>query len=306
MEKLTLDLCMFDDGGGADGGATGTAAEANPAAEVILGKPAPDQQQSMQQEAPKQQSPTPDRAKAFDELIKGEYRDEYAKRTQKMIDSRFKAAKATEARMDALQPVLESLSTRYGLDMTSADFAQQLQGKLDEDTGWLEDEADRRGMTVEQLRQEHANNAELDALRAFKASWEAQQRTGEIVAGWQDEAAQLKQLYPGFDLAAEIADDSPNRDRFIALLQAPNVSMRDVYEIIHKDELLGGAIQHAVQTTQQRVTDNIRARGMRPSEAAAGSQTKATQVRNADPSTWTPEQMAEALNRARRGEKIYL
>ena len=81
MEKLTLDLCMFDDGGGADGGATGAAAEANPAAEVILGKPAPDQRQSVQQEDPKQQSPTPDRAKAFDELIKGEYKDEYAKRT---------------------------------------------------------------------------------------------------------------------------------------------------------------------------------------------------------------------------------
>lgn len=306
MEKLTLDLRMFDDGGGADGGATGSAAEATPAAEVILGKPAPDQRQSVQQEAPKQQSPTPDRAKAFDELIKGEFRDEYAQRTQKMIDSRFKAAKANEARMNALQPVLESLSTRYGLDMTAADFAQQLQGKLDEDTGWLEDEADRRGMTVEQLRQEHAANAELTALRAFKATMEAQQRTGEIITGWQEEAAQLKQIYPGFDLAAELADDSPTRDRFVSLLQAPNVSMRDVYEIIHKDELLGGAIQHAVQTTQQRVTDNIRARGMRPSEAAAGSQTKATQVRNADPSTWTPAQMEEALRRARNGEKIYL
>lgn len=306
MEKLTLDLCMFDDGGGADGGAPGTAAEATPAAEVILGKPAPDQRQSVQQEAPKQQSPTPDRAKAFDELIKGEYKDEYAKRTQQMINSRFKEARATEARMNALQPVLKNLSTRYGLDMTSADFAQQLQGKLDEDTGWLEDEADRRGMTVEQLRQEHANNVELTALRAFKATMEAQQRTGEIVAGWQEEAAQLKQIYPGFDLAAEIADDNPNRDRFISLLQAPHVTMRDVYEIIHKDELLGGAIKHAVQTTQQRTMDNIRARGMRPSEAAAGSQTKATQVRNADPSTWTPEQMAEALRRTRNGEKIYL
>jgi hypothetical protein len=307
MEKLTLDLCMFDDGGGADGGATAAAAEATPAAEVILGKPAPDQRPSVQQEEPKQHSPTPpDRAKAFDELIKGEYKEEYAQRTQKMIDSRFKAAKATEARMNALQPVLESLSTRYGLDMTAADFAQQLQGKLDADTGWLEDEADRRGMTVEQLRQEHATNAELTALRAFRATMEAQQRTDQIVAGWQDEAAQLKQLYPGFDLAAEIADDSPTRERFISLLQAPNVTMRDVYEIIHKDELLGGAIKHAVQTTQQRTMDNIRARGMRPSEAAAGSQTKATQVRNADPSTWTPEQMAEALRQAREGKKIYL
>jgi len=306
MEKLTLDLCMFDDGG-AEGGATGAAAEATPAAEVILGKPAPDQRQSVQEDAPKQQSPTtPDRAKAFDELIKGEYREEYAQRTQKMIDARFKAAKATEARMNALQPVLESLSTRYGLDMTAADFAQQLQGKLDADTGWLEDEADRRGMTVEQLRQEHAANAELTALRAFKATMEAQQRTGEIITGWQEEAAQLQQIYPSFDLAAELADNSPTRDRFVSLLQAPNVSMRDVYEIIHKDELLGGAIQHAVQTTQQRVTDNIRARGMRPSEAAAGSQTKATQVRNADPSTWTPAQMEEALRRARNGEKIYL
>lgn len=304
MEKLTLDLCMFDDGG-ADGGATGTAAEATPAAEVVLGKPAPDQRQSVQEDAPKQQT-TPDRAKAFDELIKGEYKDEYAQRTQKMIDSRFKAAKATEARMNALQPVLESLSTRYGLDMGAADFAQQLKGKLDADTDWLEDEADRRGMTVEQLRQEHAANAELTALRAFKATMEAQQRTGEIITGWQDEAAQLKQIYPNFDLAAELADDSPTRDRFVSLLQAPNVSMRDVYEIIHKDELLGGAIQHAVQTTQQRVTDNIRARGMRPSEAAAGSQTKATQVRNADPQTWTPAQMEEALRRARNGEKIYL
>lgn len=306
MEKLTLDLCMFDDGGGADGGATGAAAEATPAAEVLLGKPAPDQRQSVQQEDPKQQPPTPDRAKAFDELIKGEYKDEYAKRTQQMINSRFKEAKATEARMTALQPVLKNLSSRYGLDMTAADFAQQLQGKLDEDTGWLEDEADRRGMTVEQLRKEHANNAELDALRAFKARWDAQQRTGEIITSWQEEAEQIKQIFPSFDLATELDEKNPTHERFLKLLQNPDLTMQDVYKVIHMDEILGGAIQYAVQTTQQRVTDNIRARGMRPSEAAAGSQTKATQVRNADPSTWTPAQMEEALRRARNGEKIYL
>ena len=52
----------------------------------------------------------------FEELIKGDFKDVFAKRTQSIIDKRFKTAKQTEARLEKLNPLLDGLAKRYGVN----------------------------------------------------------------------------------------------------------------------------------------------------------------------------------------------
>lgn len=302
MEFTTLDLCLFGDGGG-DGATAASGTTDTPAAggEVLLGKAPPDQREAQQEtEAPQQDTPEPNPEPTFDELIRGKYKQEYQQRTQQLIDTRFKSHRQ---QMEALQPILTTLGTRYGLDPASKDFAQQLMQRVSGDDALLEDEADRQGMTVDQLRTQQADRAELAALRSFKASLDAQQAVAGIQQQWQQEAAELAQMYPGFDLDSEV--NGPNGEQLLSMLRS-GVPMSNAYKALHMDELLPGAIKQAVETTQQRTVDNIRARGLRPDEAAAGGQARATQVRAADPAQWTPQQMAEAIEQARLGKKIYL
>lgn len=44
------------------------------------------------------------------------------------------------------------------------------------------------------------------------------------------------------------------------------VDARTAYEVVHKDEIIGGAMQYTAQRVQEKVVNDIRARGMRPPE----------------------------------------
>lgn len=305
--ELKLNLCLFSDGGGAaaDGGApaaNGTT-QSGEAVEILYGKQ-PDQLQpeETQQETP----PKPiDRAKAFDELIKGEYKDEYNARAQKMINSRFKAAKALEERSKAIQPVLDLLSQRYGIATDDAEFATKLHAAVDADDGWLADEADRQGLTVAQLKEQQKAQNELANLRSTLAEIQRQRGIESTLANWQREAEQVAMMYPGFDLNAECDENTENGQQFLSLLRA-GVGVKTAYQVVHQDELLSGAIQHAVTTTQQRTVDNIRARGMRPAEAGAGSQTAATRIVRANPADWSDEELDRVTREVLGGKQVYL
>ena len=58
-----------------------------------------------------------DRRKAFQDLVKGEYKDIYTEETQKIIDKRFKQTKELEASQAKSQTLYEALAIKYGLDI---------------------------------------------------------------------------------------------------------------------------------------------------------------------------------------------
>lgn len=279
MEPKTLDLCLFGEDGSADA-AENTAAE-QPAAEAA--KPAPSKEET------------------FQKLITGEYRDEYAKRTQQMIDARFKQSKELENRYNDLRPVLDRLAQRYGVDAAAKDLPQQLLAAMDQpaDTPTPRTEEPPGSETAEALPQEAAVEAQRLHARMHNAArfmTRTQQR-------WQQEAQQLRTLYPDFDLAQEV--NGQYGPRFVQLLRT-GMPMKTAYQALHMDELMKGAIGYAVENTRQRTMESIRARGMRPEEAAAGTQTPAAQILNADPAHWNTEEMNDAIRQARMGKKIYL
>ena len=178
------------------------------------------------------QNAQPDAAaerKANWEKAKQEFKDLYTSDTQRIIDNRFRQTKE-----------LEAANSKF----------QQLT-------------ADRAGMTLQQYQQLtdlKMQNAQL--LAAQQAQQQAAQRAA-MVQRLEAEEAQVKEVYPTFDLEKEAGNPE-----FAALLKR-GVSMKQAFEVLHMDELMQGAMQYTAAKVQQTTARNIQARQARPDEGAA-------------------------------------
>ena len=310
MPRLfVFDLQLFADGFAADGGAvqTGDTAQGNAmvddSGQLAAGATAPGQAMPEQPEQPEtQQTPpqkTPQQRKAeFDKLIKEEYKDLYDQRVKSHIDRRFRETGALKQRLEAADPVMTALATKYGVP---ADDAAAILRALDEDTGYLEQEAAEKGVSVEQLR----NLKKLEAENAqFRADMERRQREQQQQQQWAEIMRQgdaLKAIHPNFDLDSECTDPDTG-ERFLGLI-AHGLPVRTAYEAVHLDDIVGGAMQYTAKTIEAKTVNDIQARGLRPRENGT-SGNAAARVAKKDPSTFTRADREDISRRVARGERI--
>jgi len=225
----------------------------------------------------------------FEDLIKGEYKDEYTKATQAMIDKRFKETKNLEAKLGTIQPLVEALALKYGLQ---SDDIEGITKALDSDSEFLASQAEKEGMTVEQYKLFHRLEAENNAMKAAKAQAENQQKADEQIQKWMKEAEVLKEKYKDFDLQVEIQNED-----FAGMLKR-GISVEQAYKVIHMDDL----IKNAQAETQKAVTANIRAKGNRPVEN--GTEVGSAFTVKSDVSKLTKKDRAEIARRSAKGEII--
>ena len=276
VPEFMFNLSIFAGEGGGDAGA-------GPAVGAGEGAAAPD-------------AANDQRRAAFEKSLE-DYKDLYEERFKSQLDRRMKSAareaenlKGQNARYQALA---QSVANRYGLDPGDMDA---LSKAVDEDESWLEEQAARNGLTVEQQKHMNALEAENQRFKAAREQAERQQRANETLGRWRAEAEELKQVYPDFDLDAEAANPD------FADLLGKNVSMRTAYEVVHHDELMTGAMQYAVNRTANAVAASVRANGLRPSQGRSG----AAAAVGTDVNALTKSQMEELERRAMRGERITL
>lgn len=310
-----LNLHLFDGEGAvatsAGDAPTGKAVpERNPLAKIQYGKQEGSAQdtQAVQKDAQEPETivtaDTQEARKAeFEKLIKGDYKDLFDERAQRIIDARFKEVKTLEAKAaqsETLAPVLDMLASKYGVD--GKDVAALVKA-IEEDDGFYEEEALKKGLTVEQLkymRKVERENAE------FRRTAEERQRienADRIYAQWQQQSESCKAMYPAFDLRAECSH-AETGERFLGLLKS-GVDVQTAFEVVHKDELIGGAMQYTAQAIQEKTINDIRARGLRPSENGGGGNGAAAIVKT-DPRTFTKKDREEISRRVMRGERIEL
>ena len=310
----SIDLQLFAEGGssasaaGAEGSGTGaegvttadgmpaTSARAknNPLADVKYGiqENAEDAQIADAQNTAGQVS-AEERAAKFEALIKGEYKDLYDARMQDTIQKRLKGTKDTVDKYNALAPTLETLAKKYGVDPTDI---EALNHAIDEDNTFFEDEALEKGISVEQLKEIRKIERENADLKKQMREQSVRENADRIYAGWLEQSDALKQIYPNFDLDAEIKNP-----RFVDLLKN-NVDVRTAYEVLHKDDIIRGAMQFTADTVQKKLANNIIAGGNRPAENGIG-QTSPAVVKN-DVSQLSRADREEIIRRVARGEKI--
>ena len=206
-----------------------------------------------------------DRAEQFRNLIDGEFKDEFTKRMQSIIDKRFKETKLLETEKESLSPLLSHLYKQHNIE--DGDLSA-LNEAIIKDKG----------------------NSEREQLEAFnKANME--------VSEWLKQSEQLKQVYPSFDFREEVKGN----DTFITLLKA-GIPVKTAYEVIHKDEIIGGAMEYTAQKVSEHVVKGLEAKASRPQENGLGA--KSAIAQKTDVNALTAKDITEILKQVEAGANI--
>ena len=294
-------LQLFAEGGAGDGGTAqgqGVTAEAASQQKGVKGNPLEGVKYGIQEESAPAAgvlttTAAPDPDAEFEALIKGQYKQQYDARVQNTIQSRLKGSKETEAKYNALQPVLEILGKKHGVDATDIDA---LVKAISDDDSYFEQEALEKGITVKQLKEIKAMERENADLRRQMQEAQRQENGKKLYAAWMQQAEEAKKVYPGFDLKTEM--DNP---KFVDLLRS-NIDVRTAYEVTHKDEIISGAMQFTAKTVESKIAKKIAANGARPAENGMSSGSAA--VVKSDVSQLSRADRDEIRRRVARGEKI--
>lgn len=321
MERMKFNLQLFAEGGaaggtGATGGdagagaaggagenqsqaAAGTARRANnnPLANVKYGKQADAQNSAQQSDAgTDNQGTTPDKI-PYEDLIKGDYKEEHSQYMEKVIKDRLKNSKqeAAELRqqMDSMNPIMDLLAAKYGVDGKDL---KALAKAIEEDDAYYEREANDKGISVEQLKQMRKMEHENSVLKTKMQETMQQDQIRRDIEEWMRQGEEVKKLYPSFDFQTE----SQNKD-FNDLITR-GIPVKTAFEIVHHDEIMGGAMQYTAQQVAQKVTQNIQSRAKRPSENGVSSNSGI--VTKTDVHSLSKADRAEIARRAASGERI--
>lgn len=306
-----MNLQLFAEGGApsGDGGGEGTGvtaqaaavqtkgAKSNPLANVVYGKQkesAPAAEVQKETAVPKEE-PTVDLDAEFEELIKGKYKDQYGKRVQNTVQQRLKGSKETEDRLNAMNPLMDLLSARYGV---KADDIDGLTKALEGDDAFFEQAAQEHNMEAKEYRKLLQLQSENNRLRSQQEQQFRQEQINRQYEAWEQQAEEARKLYPSLDL--NIESQNP---QFRSLLMS-GIDVKTAYKVLHDDEITTQLLQHQAKEVEQKMSNKIAAGNARPAENGSSGQSAA--VIKADPSKWTRADREEVRRRAARGERIYL
>lgn len=304
-QTYKLNLQLFNEGGAAAGAASTGAGEAAASGnsgvattksgkeQVIYGKQQLADNEQNQVATEKTNNKPMDRNAEFENLIKGDYKQEFDNRVKSILDRRFKDVQALNDYKTQSGEIIDLLATKYGVK--NGDLKALTQAIQSDDT-YFEDAAADEGLTVEQYKHKLQLEKENQALKAAQANAERTKQAQQIYAGWMNEAEQLKQIYPNFSFDNEVRN--PN---FMKMLQS-GVSLKAAFSAVHADEIIPQAMMQTAEAVKKNVTENIRAKGLRPQENGIAQQAGII-VKN-DVTKLTAKDRAEIARRARMGENI--
>ena len=305
-----MNLQLFAEGGApsGDGGGEGTGVTAqaaavqskgvksNPLANVVYGKqkesaPAAEVQK---EEAPKEEPPV-DLDAEFEELIKGKFKDQYGKRVQNTVRQRVKGTDEIRDRLNAVTPLMDLLSAKYG---KKADDIDGLTKALEGDDAFFEQAALEHNMEAKEYRKMLQLQSENTRLRNQQEEQFRQAQAEKQYAVWEQQAEEARKLYPNLDMNVECQNET-----FRSLLKS-GIDVKTAYKVLHDDEITTQLLQHQAKEVEQKLSNKIAAGNARPAENGASGQSAA--VIKSDPSKWTRADRDEVRRRAARGERIYL
>lgn len=224
----------------------------------------------------------------FERMIKEEYKDLFTQKTQSIINKRFKQTKQLEQRLGEIEPLVDLLALRYGED--SSDIGKIISA-AEQDEAYLEQEAQSKGMSVEQLKYVKQLEKENEDFRRAVEERQRIEYADAVYADWMAQAEQTAQEYPDFDLAQESENES-----FTTLLKA-GIPVKTAYEVIHNKQIISSAVEQA----KQAVLNDVKASSQRPSDSRVSA---AGIVGKKDISALTASDMDEIERRVLRGERI--
>lgn len=173
----------------------------------------------------------------FENLINNKFKEQFKARTQSIIDKRFKETKQLEEFKTKVSPIIEKLNKEYEVEDGDTETLYQKMFK----------DKDESNENISEFE-----NQETD---------ESMEHLKKSVSLWVKESEDIKKLYPDFDFR----DELKNNSLFGKLLYS-GIPLKTAYEVVHKDEILSGAMAYTAQKVREQVVKGIEAKGRRPSE----------------------------------------
>lgn len=240
-------------------------------------------------------------SETWEDLIKGRYKKEYNASVKDAVNKRFKNQRNLQSQIDSIDPMIRALAQKYGIAANNDGSIpiEALTKSVMDDNSMYEQEAFKRGMSVDDLKEIKRLEQENLQLRRANQITEEQREWNEI----EEQGNLTRELYPDFDLETEM--QNPQFGRILATMRQsgfPN-AVRTAYEAVHRDEIMGGAMRYAVSQTEQKISNSIQSGMRRPTENGTNSQSSAS-VGGFDPSKLTKAQLDDFKRRAERGERI--
>lgn len=205
----------------------------------------------------------------FSELINGKFKEQFNKKTQAIIDKRFKQTKELEEYKQKVSPTVEKLMEKYGISPGEED---RLASLIDGEENENHDQSPDRDFSLrENLR-------------------------GRI-SSWLEQSKDLKETFPDFDLRQEL-----RQNKLFSQLLIGGAPLRAAYETVHKDEILSGAMAYTADKVREQVVKGIEAKGRRPVENGVSSESAV--VTSVDVNSLTSQDILKILKQVENGANI--
>lgn len=224
----------------------------------------------------------------------GKFHDLYGQSVSGAIQDRFKNQQDLSGQIDQISDDLAPLFMNYGLE--AGDF-EGLKDAITNDDKFYEAGAEKAGLDIEQYKHQLELQQKADRAQRITDAYEQQQKQAEMFAQWEEEAGQLQQAFPGFDLGLEIE----HNEEFAKLIYN-GTPVQTAFVSTHLQDILSGANADAEARATQNVVSAIQQRAARPAESAMRH--VAAVERKSDPSSLTNDDMDEIIRRASEGESF--
>lgn len=258
--------------------------------------------------APQEKEPTA----SFDDILKDPaHKKAFDQKVNEMFRQRFGEEKDRQAKDESVNTLLTTLAQMLGQDVSDPAKLdpKALQTALLENQSIIDAAAMDAGVSSQQYRSDLKMRSENAMLRQAVARQQEAERFNaqqmqqrQAYASLQQEADQLKSIYPQLDLGQML--QNPQAMRAVQALQISGFKdpVRTIWEQMHRDEIMGGLAAKAAQTGMQKVANAVAANAKRPDEN--GTQAQGGIQTSFDPRNLSRQQRQEIRKRVARGEKI--
>ncbi len=126
---------------------------------------------------------------------------------------------------------------------------------------------------------------------------EREERLRNRISGWLKESGEIKETYPDFDLRNELRSS-----KLFSQLVLAGAPVKSAYEIVHKDEIISGAMAYTADKVREQVVKNIETKGRRPLENGISSESAVMTA--IDVNALTPKDIHKILKQVENGASI--
>lgn len=242
-------------------------------------------------------APQKSKSQLFKEMIRGEYKEEFQKQTQNIVNRRFGDMKDMQTKMNAYSPIMQMLSDKYGVDATDT---KAVYNALQSDESFFQEEAMKRGMTVENLKEIKKLESENAAMRE---AMEERERQEKSIQEYNDLIQQTEEFKAKYGLDFDLQEEITEHPEILELLSNPRISFESAYKAVHMDEMMSGAMILTANKVKEQVANSIASRQARPSENGI-STSNATSGLKVDVNAMTKAEREALERRALSGETI--